>query len=63
MKALDPPVSGKKKFWSLSALFMFKLVTPWAGPILTRGHHMTKLGRGQQAHAENQISKLYTFQF
>ena len=37
--------------------------TSRAGPILTLGHHIHKLGRGPQGDAAYQISKLYAIQF
>ena len=36
---------------------------PGAGPILTQGHHMNKIGRGPQGDAIYQVSKLNAFQF
>ena len=38
-------------------------MTPGAGPVLTQGHHMNKLGRGPQGDATYQISNLYAIQF
>ena len=42
---------------------MFKFVTPWGANLDPKGHHMNRLGRGQQGHAAYQISKLYAFHF
>ena len=37
----------------------YQSVTPWAGPFLSQGHNLNKLGRGLQGDLTNQISRLY----
>ena len=62
IKALRHPVSEKKNIWA-SLFLCSKLVIPGAGPVLTPGASMKKLGRGPQGDAIYQISKLWAFQF
>ena len=54
----------EEKFWTLPSLFLCSNLWPQGGANLDpQGHHMNKLGRGQQGNAAYQISKLYAFHF
>ena len=62
IKALSLPVSESKifeVFLPCSYVLTCEPPSPGAGPVLTPGDHLNKLGRGSLGDATHQISKLY----